>query len=576
MGGLPASPRAPEGVEGATRRAESRSPDVPAPFDDRFTDADLAAALRAIDDGAAGSADVAAPDPGRVAGHFAGVGDTHLLDLASKHASIRRLLVDVGAADADALVGIERDDAIPVAASGASARSAPTDGWPTVRQRALAAFGAGRSPDAASPCVARSEAPASEPRRVVVVASRRWTRVAVAASILALPAIGLALRGTTAEAASLAITGFDRVDVAGAVETEGPRRLAMGDRVATREGERIALRLLGGTRVVLGDRARMSIGCDSPRDGRCGGAVFDVERGGVAVSASRAGDGVESVALRVASAGRVDVIEGDARVDRDDAGGASLSLRADARVLWSPASGRARELVGPITMRLDANEASSPSPQSASTAAEGFLAFRDLDFFGGSVRRWDDETSIGARRWRIRADEVPAAGPIARGRRSEAGGAPAIRFDLDRDAVARVSWAADAPVFGARRAEIRFRAVGTAPRGVLSVRLERGGDTASVAGAASEVAIEGRSPAVGTTRADPVLSRVVIELPASFGSTSGATDELTVSFAASGAGAIVWFESVVFRGAAPSGEVRPPTRERDVDVGPTGRADRGM
>ena len=526
---------------------------------------------------------VAAPDPSRVAGHFAGVGDGDLLDLAADHDSVRRLLVEIAEVEAEVPgIGDEaRSRIVPVPASDARVADA-------VRARAIAAFAAGsRTSERASrsgrraPIVERSPSSVLLPMgpvssvaapEIAVVADRRsrtghWTRLAIAASILIVPGVGLLVGGRQADAAVLALASFDRVDAAGAVETSGVRRLTRGEVVVARPGERIALRLVGGGRIVLGEQSRMSLGCDAPCDGQCGGPVFDVEAGDVAVAASASTGVAEPIALRVRSAGRVDVFEGAARVARDAAGVASLLLRADARVRWSPESGVARELTGPATLELGGPEFGGPefggrasSGQAPAEPRAGAVlpppsatAFHDLEFFDGAVRRADDSIRVGARRWRIRPDDgpaprasgaaaVPSAVPSADGTRVDSPGAASIRFDLTAGATGRVSWAADAPIFASRRLELRCRVTGDVGSSVI-VRLE------GVEGAAAVVSVPAQALPSGKDRDQGERERVVFELPASFEGSSDALAELVLSFAARDGSATVWFEGASFSGA---------------------------
>ena len=539
-----------------------------------------------------------APDPGRVAGHFAGVGDGDLLDLAARDEAVRRLLVDVAVVVADVLAAGEVDSEVGTAIGRPSL---PAD----VRARALAAFAAAaprraREPAAREPA-ARAEfrsadAPSADapPADATLVEGslvdgpsldaarrrrRRWGRAAIAAAVLLVPGIGLAVSNRAVEAASLSLEGFDRVGAGGDVETGGPRRLAIGQRVAAGAGERVALRLVGGTRVVLADRAQMAIGCDTPCDGGCGGPVFDVETGGVVVAAA-AGPSVSPVAVRVRSTGRVDVWSGAARLDRDGAGAVSLSLRSDARVRWSPEGGVARELVGPAVLsfgkpgRDAAGAGAGAGVRVATTDRDGMAgggggtgpgdaaidaaAFRDLEFFGGPLRRLGDEVRVGCRRWRIVEEGTGASAPrLARARRSEMGGAPAIRFEFDAGDEARVAWPADAPAYGARRVEVRFRARSATSSGpgvaspTVRVRLE------GVPGAEGFVSFDttpAGTPAAGTPAAgepamggeSPRLLRALLPLPASFADAPSGLRDLVLSFTVEGGSSTVWFESVVF------------------------------
>ncbi len=555
-----------------------------------------------------------------MAGHFAGVGDSDLLDLAARDESVRRLLVDVAVVEAEVVeaevIGAEalaQAQARAGAASGAASGAVTSrDGVvpatagrrplsPAVRARALAAFaGAGarrtRAGIAASapvdsaavssssdvgpalsrvgPALSRVGpalvGPALVGQSGALVAPRRgfrWGRAAIAAAVLLVPSVGLAVSSRRVEAASLPLEGYDRVGAGGDVETGGPRRLAIGQRVEARPGERVALRLVGGTRVVLADRTQMAVGCDAPCDGGCGGAVFEVESGAVVVAAAE-GPTVSPVALRVRATGRVDVWSGAARVDRDGTGAVSLSLRSDARVRWSPEGGSARELVGPAVLVLGASGRGD-----VPAAAIDAMAFRDLEFFGGPLRRMGDEVRVGCRRWRILEEgaaapsgparsSAGAGGRLARARRSEMGGAPAIRFDLEGGDVGRAAWPADAQAYGARRVEVRFRALPAAslsgpegappPEGArraIRVRLEGVAGAEGLVTLADAPADPSAPGATGSPNGPgaPRLLRALLPLPASFRDAppSGLAD-LVLSWSAEGGSSTVWFESVVF------------------------------
>lgn len=539
-------------------------------------------------DEAAAQASCAAPDAARVAGHFAGYGDGPLLDAAAAHPGIRRLLVDLAEVRAELGEGVGVD-AGPAARSDAVERAPGAEVSSSVRRRAIEAFSSGGRPVAERMSPARARAgcivgdfvdgvdaghrPPSPSAVAAPLRGPRRLRYAIAASILLLPAAGILALGRSTEAAALALEGVDRVEAGGSVETDGPRTIAMGEHVASGPGERVALRLVGGARVVLGDRTRLSVACDAPCDGRCGGAIFDVESGRVSVAASTAvpmaasgasspvARDAEHVALRVPSAGRVDVLDGAAQLERDASGEVRLFVRADARVRWSPQSGGAQELVGPALVRLD-DPSGVASPRHGgeagpSSGRDDASVFRDLDFFGGAVRRVGDEVRVGARRWRIREEDelAPVGGtsaadaprasraPLARGRRSEAGGAPAIRLDLDAGATGRISWPADAPVLAARRLEVRVR-VEASDAGELRVRL--GG----VGGSEAGVALRPRSAAVssGAAEGGPRLERIVFDLPPEF-ATRRAMSDLVLEWTAAGTDASIWFESAVFLGA---------------------------
>lgn len=506
-----------------------------------------------------GGAGIPAPDPGRVAGHFAGVGDGDLLDLAARDEAVRRLLGDVAVVVAEAEAEEEAGACRPLSAD--------------VRARALAAFASAaparrRAPAPRLDDPSRPTLPSLEEARAEGGRRRRWSRVAIAAAVLLIPGVGLAVSSRGVEAASLPLEGFDRVGAGGDVETGGPRRLPIGARVEARAGERVALRLVGGTRVVLADRAQMAVGCDAPCDGGCGGAVFEIEAGGVVVAAG-AGASASSVAVRVPAAGRVDVFSGAARVERDGAGAVSLSLRSDARVRWSPEGGVARELVGPAVVSLGAASPTGTDPATgvpggggggragpgSSDAAIDAGAFRDLEFFGGPLRRMGDEVRVGCRRWRILADAAEPAAPsdgssaaprpvrLAGARRSEMGGAPAIRFDFDGGDVGRVAWPADAPAYGARRVEVRFRAIpaASATGGPATVRVRLEG----VPGAEGSVPLDA-PPASAADGEAPRLLRAILPLPASFRDAPSGLSDLVLSFGVEGGPSTVWFESVVF------------------------------
>jgi len=541
-------------------------------------------------DAAAARASCASPDAARVAGHFAGYGDGSLLDAAAAHPGIRRLLVELAEVRAELGEGTGVD-ASPAARSDVVERApgaavSPSVA-PSVRRRAIEAFQrggrpvmervpaaharAGRIEGDAVDVVDSGRRPSSASSLVAPLRRPRRLRYAIAASILLLPAAGVLALGRRTEAAALVIEGVDRVEAGGAVETDGPRTIAMGEHVASGPGERVALRLVGGARVVLGDHTRLSVGCDAPCDGRCGGAIFDVESGRVSVAASTAAPvrasgspaarDAERVALRVPSAGRVDVLDGAAQLERDASGEVRLFVRADARVRWSPRSGGTQELVGPALVRLnDPSGVAVPGhggEAGPSSGRDDASVFRDLDFFGGAVRRAGDEIRVGARRWRIRQDDelAPVGGtsaadaprtsrpPQARGRRSEAGGAPAIRFDLDAGAAGRISWPADAPVLAARRLEVRVR-VQAPQTGELRVRLD------GVGGAEAGVTLQPRSVAgsSGAAEGGPRLERIVFDLPPEF-ATRRAMSDLVLEWTAVGTDASIWFESAVFLGA---------------------------
>lgn len=467
-------------------------PDSLSPDDRRF------AALLSDALGATAGAAPAEVDAARVAAHFDLACDEALLAQAADDPALAALLADV------ALVR-----------EGAPLR----EGAPRLAGDAAAA-------PARAPAAVRSLAAAR--RRGVA-----W-RVAAAVLVVAAPlALLLTLSGRSAQAGPLlALERIERRGSGGALEPDGPRALRVGTVLEARSGERWALGLAGGGRVVVGDGDVLRVACDVDGAPACARAVLALDAG-TAVVAAPADGGAGGAVLLTPDGGRLEVVAGAAHVERRADGGVVLSLRDDGVARWTPAGAQgAREIVGPSALVLAGDSASRAAARDAETL------FRDLAFFGGE--RTPRERRVSARAWNVLTESGDA-----RARPSESGGAPALRWDLAAGGEARLSWTPDAEARGARSLRVLLRlrsaradATGTPiPDTVLpSLRVSADG----LAGADARL----EPPAEHDGR--PVGTRVVVlSLPDEFRARPVGVP-LVLVLRAERAAASVWFEGASF------------------------------
>lgn len=542
-------------------------PDRDGRLDRDGRNARLAAALRALD-AQADREEAVAPDPARVAGHLIGVGDEDVLRDAAAHPATRRLLSDVvavaGAAEAD--VETSRRDL------GTSARSA------ALLARAMAAFDATASEsrgsrssvgDVADGAPERSLRILGAPREATSVLRRarvRAWRVAATVLVLLVPIGVLSFVNGHAEAGPVvALEGLERVGSDGAVATEGPRRLGVGATVTGLPGERLALRMAGGSRLVLPGEDVVRVACG---DARCGRALFALDRGEVVLAIAGDGGAVEPVGLRLPRGERFDLLAGAARVSREAGDRIVVVLRDDAVARWTPPEGIARDLRGAGTLVLEgaAGPVSQAEPH-GETDAGAQASFRDLEFFGGARRDPSPERRVGARRWRILSDgprppEARAPEPSSV-RRSDGSGVPAIRMDLPVAGRARIAWQPDESALLSRRVIVHVRAAspvgapssaapGEAPTpapGRLRVELE------GVPGAAAEVELAAGSE----TRA----LALELRLPEGWAADRPADAELVLALGGGARAATVWFECAGFDASESPSPARPAASPED-------------
>ncbi len=530
---------------------EGRVPDAPG------ADGLLREALRAID-ASADRGEAVVPDPSRVAGHWLGVGDADLLRAAAEHPAVRRLLSDLAAV----VSGAEADVAGAAESRGeASARASEPAASPLLLARAMAAFDEEIS-RASAPSDPESGVAGARPIRVLPPvrvqragtgrAGWRTWRVAAAVVALLVPVGVLSFVGGRAEAGPLvAIEGFERVGFDGAVATEGPRRLGLGATVSGLPGERLALRMAGGGRLVLPGEDVVRVACDGAR---CGRALFALDRGEVLLAVAGEGAAVEPVGLRLPRGERFDLLAGAARVRLETGDRVVVILRGDAVARWTPASGGARDLRGAGTLVLEDEAGPVVRPESPTGGAgEAEASFRDLEFFGGARREASPERRVGARRWRI-VEDGDAAGPAAatapargRARRSDGSGVPAIRLDLPRDGRVRLAWQPDEPALLSRRVVVHLRAA--APGGPTAGADSTGADSTG-AGGRLRVELEGVPGASAEVELAPSAEAAALDLelrlPDAWAAGRPAGAELRLAVTAGAAPTTVWFECAGF------------------------------
>ncbi len=551
---------------------ESTSPDSDAP--DRVdcsaregptgragADARLRAALRGLDEDA-DREDSVAPDPSRVAGHLAGVGDEGLLREAAAHPSVRRLLSDVVSVS-----GAVEDDAR--ASSGGESLS------PGVLARVLAAFDAGVAASASKSAAAGgvaapgSDGAAGGGLRIVRarrgVRARPWRAAAAVLALLVPVAVVSSLSGRAEAGPVVALEGLDRIGSDGAIATEGPRRLGIGATVIGLPGERLALRMPGGGRLVLPGEDVVRVACDGAR---CGRALFALDRGVVVLAvsgdgASGMGGAVEPVGLSLPRGDRFDLLAGAARVSREQADRIVVVLRDDAVAIWTPAAGAARDLRGAATLVLEAGA----GPVLRTDADPSSLAlFRDLEFFGGARREPAPERRIGARRWRI-VEDVPSAVTALAGpadvaprpsvRRSDGSGVPSIRMDLPAGGRARLAWEPDEAALLSRRLVVHLRwapATSGAPMSASSPASSSSGrvrvELEGVPGAFAE--------AEPVSEGEPHPLEIEVSLPAGWAAARTEGSDLVLRIASFTQPATVWFECAGFDAAGAPPVVSSP------------------
>lgn len=405
------------------------TPDPAREADARFA-AWFAAAM-----GAAAPRPPAPIDAARVAAHFDGAADEALLASAADDADLAALLADVARARADVAAGTS---------AGTSAGIEPVAISPAVAARAIAAFPA---------ATGERSAPTPAGR---VVRGGWWGRraaVAAAALVVLVPAAlwlatGLGSRATGRP--SIEVAGVERLHRDGRLEAGGERTLRFGSVVAAEAGERVAVALTGGGRVVLGDDDAVEVACDPAAGDGCERAALALTRGEALVLAGGAEVGGAVLLLpgtgRAAGMGRLEVTAGAVHVALGAAAVAEVALRADGRVRFTAPGLAAREWSGPgrVALRGGAGDWDADGAAAASL-------FRDLEFFGGAPVAERPDRRVSARAFTV----LEADG----GARPSDGGAPALRFDLGVGRQARLAWTLDAVAADARSVRLLVRVV---------------------------------------------------------------------------------------------------------------------
>ncbi|MFO0934589.1 MAG: hypothetical protein U1E39_18030 [Planctomycetota bacterium] len=404
----------------------------------RDADARLAAWFEALarSGAASGASAPAASDPARIAAHLDGAADEALLDAAADDPDTAALLADVVATRDEAAAAPR-----PVAPLPASVRDAALA---LIRAR-VRGRAAGRSL-------------AAGPGRWGWRAALAAAGVVVAGAAALWFAAGLASRD--AGRPSITVAGVERLHRDGRLEAGGEQRLGFGAVVAPDAGERVAVALPGGGRVVLGDDDVVEVACDPAGGDGCERAALALTRGEALVAAGGATTGGAVLLLpgtgRAAGMGRLEVTAGAVHVALGAATVAEVALRADGRVRFTAPGLEPREWSGPGRLALRGGA----GDWDAAGAAAASL-FRDLEFFGGAPVSARPDRRVSARSFTV----LEADG----GARPSDGGAPALRFDLGVDRQARLAWTLDEVAADARsvrllvRVQPRFAGPGGAP-----------------------------------------------------------------------------------------------------------------
>ncbi len=270
--------------------------------------------------------------------------------------------------------------------------------------------------------------------------------VVVAVSAGVWIAAGLGSRSTGRP--SIEVAGVDRLHRDGRLEAGRERTLGFGAVVAPDAGERVAVALPGGGRVVLGDDDAVEVACDPAVGDGCERAALALLRGEALVVAGGATTGSAVLLLpgmgRAAGMGRLEVTAGAVHVALGAATVAEVALRADGRVRFTAPGIEAREWAGPGRVALHGGA----GDWDAGGAAAASL-FRDLEFFGGAPVSTRPDRRVSARAFTV----LEADG----GARPSDGGAPALRFDLGVGRQARLAWTLDEVAADARSVRLLVR-----------------------------------------------------------------------------------------------------------------------
>jgi hypothetical protein len=349
--------------------------------------------------GSVGTPDRAgAPDAARIAAHLDGPADEALLDAAARP-GVR------GAAPMSwprAPTGLPRD-----AATRRWARRTPVGGRARRRDR----VDAGDAP----PRMRREGRSSTAPGRAVGASGRarggRRGRGRVGGVWIA---AGL---GSGHGRPSIEVAGVDRLHRDGRLEAGRERHPRVRAVVAPDAGERVAVALPGGGRVVLGDDDAVEVACDPAVGDGCERAALALLRGEALVVAGGATTGSAVLLLpgmgRAAGMGRLEVTAGAVHVALGAATVAEVALRADGRVRFTAPGLEAREWAGPGRVALHGGA----GDWVAGGAAAASL-FRDLEFALVSTRltgRVSARASRSRGRWRPPSDA--RARPAVRPRR---------------------------------------------------------------------------------------------------------------------------------------------------------------
>jgi hypothetical protein len=294
--------------------------------------------------------------------------------------------------------------------------------------------------------------------------------------------------------------------------------------------------------VVLGAGDELRVACDGAA---CGRAALALDRGEALVSAAVAERGsAAGVRLLLPGGGVLEVLRGAAHVAVTPGGETAVALREDGEALFTPAraasAGPAERLVGPASVVVSATGVRT-SGRAAATL------FRDLEFFGGPLRRGSLDRDVSVPLWRIKSSG--GGGPRgALARASDAEGLPAVRLDLAPGESARLAWLPDGAALVADRLEVRLEvrsgATGPGRGGASSAETgPRGRLSVSVPGVPGATASAEAAPASEGAR------RLTLPLAAGWASAGRETE---IVFTAADAPVRAWFTGAVFRAPAAS------------------------
>jgi hypothetical protein len=488
------------------------------------------------------------PDPSRVAGHLAGVGDESLLLDAARRPGVRRVLADVADAAAAAEESARHERGLS----------------PGSRAEILAAF------DAAVPAPAEAaDDDGAEPAETEAAPRSRsatWARVAAAAVLLAGASLPIVLGPTAAAGPALPVDGIERADGAGWVSVEGPKRMSLGARLDAGLGERVAVELEGSGRVVLAGGARTKVGVDTSANQR---PTLLLDEGAALLVAAEAPAGAPTTAgprVLLHGAGWVEARTGASRASVPGPASTALAridVPAGSTAAWGRTGSRPEEAVllrgpGAFLVRRE-------GPPEAGPVAED--ALRELVLFGSVASPPPSERRTSSRFWRVLRGASPASrgAPAAAGTPADLDGQPAVRFDLlagrpDAPAsVARVAWLPDGEALAQDVLVVSLAArpaPGEAAAGGARPPRVRARAESSSGAVLSETSVD----AVPADAGGAAPLRAVLALPAGWRDAVGG-GEVVVALEAEDAGARVWFLGATFARRGGDDVPAPPAAE---------------